>query len=39
MALRAREDLDLDLEGSYMVGDKVDDIRFGQNAGAGPSSS
>lgn len=34
MALKAREALDLDLEGSYMVGDKVEDIRFGTNAGA-----
>lgn len=34
MALKAREALDLDLEGSYMVGDKVEDIRFGINAGA-----
>jgi len=34
MALRAREALDLDLEGSYMVGDKVEDVRFGLNAGA-----
>ncbi len=31
MALRAADDLDLDLEGSYMVGDKVEDIRFGLN--------
>ncbi|HEX2695007.1 MAG TPA: HAD family hydrolase [Acidobacteriota bacterium] len=36
MALRAREELDLDLEGSYMVGDKVEDVRFGLNAGARP---
>jgi D-glycero-D-manno-heptose 1,7-bisphosphate phosphatase len=34
MALRAREDLGLDLEDSYMVGDKVEDVRFGLNAGA-----
>jgi D-glycero-D-manno-heptose 1,7-bisphosphate phosphatase len=34
MAIRAREELGLDLEGSYMVGDKVEDIRFGLNAGA-----
>ena len=34
MALRAREDLGLDLEGSYMVGDKVEDVLFGRNAGA-----
>ncbi len=34
MALKAREALDLDLESSYMVGDKVEDIRFGMNAGA-----
>lgn len=34
MALQAREALDLDLDGSYMVGDKVEDIRFGLNAGA-----
>lgn len=36
MALKAREALDLDLEGSYMVGDKVEDIRFGLNIGATP---
>ncbi len=34
MALKAREAFDLDLENSYMVGDKVEDIRFGMNAGA-----
>jgi D-glycero-D-manno-heptose 1,7-bisphosphate phosphatase len=34
MALKAREAFDLDLEGSYMVGDKVEDIRFGLNIGA-----
>lgn len=33
MAIRAREELGLDLEGSYMVGDKVEDVRFGLNAG------
>jgi D-glycero-D-manno-heptose 1,7-bisphosphate phosphatase len=36
MAIRAREELGLDLEGSYMVGDKVEDVRFGLNAGARP---
>jgi D-glycero-D-manno-heptose 1,7-bisphosphate phosphatase len=36
MARRARKDLDLDLEGSYMVGDKVEDVRFALNAGARP---
>jgi D-glycero-D-manno-heptose 1,7-bisphosphate phosphatase len=36
MAIRAREELDLDLEGSYMVGDKVEDVRFGLNVGARP---
>jgi D-glycero-D-manno-heptose 1,7-bisphosphate phosphatase len=33
MAIRAREELGLDLEGSYLVGDKVEDVRFGLNAG------
>jgi D-glycero-D-manno-heptose 1,7-bisphosphate phosphatase len=36
MAIRAREEFGLDLEGSYMVGDKVEDVRFGLNAGARP---
>ena len=36
MAIRAREELGLDLEGSYMVGDKAEDVRFGLNAGARP---
>lgn len=36
MAIRAREELGLDLEGSYMVGDKVEDVRFGLNAGTRP---
>lgn len=36
LALKARDILDLDLEGSYMVGDKVEDIRFGLNIGATP---
>ncbi|MHB8095781.1 MAG: D-glycero-alpha-D-manno-heptose-1,7-bisphosphate 7-phosphatase [Candidatus Aminicenantales bacterium] len=36
MAAKAREAFDLDLEGSYMVGDKVEDIRFGMNIGATP---
>jgi D-glycero-D-manno-heptose 1,7-bisphosphate phosphatase len=36
MALKAREAFDLDLEGSYMIGDKVEDIRFGLNIGATP---
>jgi len=36
MAEKAREALLLDLNGSYMVGDKVEDIRFGVNIGATP---
>jgi D-glycero-D-manno-heptose 1,7-bisphosphate phosphatase len=36
LALRAARDLDLDLSASYMVGDKVEDVRFGLAAGATP---
>jgi len=36
MGLRAAQDLDLDLNRSYVVGDKVEDILFGQNIGANP---
>jgi D-glycero-D-manno-heptose 1,7-bisphosphate phosphatase len=36
LALKAQEAFDLDLEGSYMVGDKVEDIRFGLTIGATP---
>jgi D-glycero-D-manno-heptose 1,7-bisphosphate phosphatase len=36
MALRAAREHDLDLRASYMVGDKVEDIRFGLAAGATP---
>jgi D-glycero-D-manno-heptose 1,7-bisphosphate phosphatase len=36
MAMKAREAFDLDLEGSYMIGDKVEDIRFGLTIGATP---
>ncbi len=34
MALQAARDFGLDLEGSYMIGDKVEDIEFGRAAGA-----
>jgi len=36
MALRAKSDFGLDLEGSYMIGDKVEDMEFGLNIGARP---
>jgi len=36
LALRAAAELGLDLERSYMIGDKVDDILFGLNAGVVP---
>lgn len=30
---RAKQDFEIDMEHSYMVGDRASDIRFGQNAG------
>lgn len=36
MALRAAAELGLDLRGSYMIGDKVEDILFGLNIQARP---
>jgi len=36
LALRAAADLGIDLAGSYMVGDKPEDIIFGMNIGATP---
>jgi D-glycero-D-manno-heptose 1,7-bisphosphate phosphatase len=36
LGLRAAAELGLTLEGSYMVGDKADDVRFGLNIGAVP---
>ncbi len=36
MALKAAEDLSIQLKGSYMVGDKVEDIEFGLNFDAVP---
>jgi D-glycero-D-manno-heptose 1,7-bisphosphate phosphatase len=36
MALKARDELGIELEGSYMVGDKEEDIRFGLAIGATP---
>lgn len=36
MALKAAEELNIDLENSYMVGDKVEDILFGLNIHARP---
>lgn len=36
MALKAAEDLNIQLRGSYMVGDKVEDIEFGLNFDATP---
>lgn len=36
MALRAAADLDIDLRGSYMIGDKVEDMLFAINIGAAP---
>jgi D-glycero-D-manno-heptose 1,7-bisphosphate phosphatase len=36
MGLQAAEDLNIDLNNSYMVGDKVEDILFGRNIHANP---
>jgi D,D-heptose 1,7-bisphosphate phosphatase len=36
LALRAAKDLGIDLAGSYMIGDKPEDIVFGRNIGAVP---
>ncbi len=36
LGLRAASDLGLDLSGSYMIGDKVDDVLFALNIGASP---
>ena len=36
MAQQAAADLDIDLSGSYMIGDKVEDIEFGWNIQATP---
>ena len=36
MALKAAQDLRIDLKNSYMVGDKVEDVLFGVNIGARP---
>lgn len=36
MALKASEDLNIQLKGSYMVGDKMEDIEFGLNFDAIP---
>lgn len=36
MALQAARDFNLDLEASYMVGDKVEDVEFGRAFGATP---
>lgn len=36
MALQAAADLDIDLSGSYMVGDKIEDMEFGWNIHATP---
>jgi len=36
LALRAAEDLGIDLAGSYFIGDKVEDVLFGLNIGARP---
>ena len=33
MLLRAAQELDLDLESSYMVGDRISDVIAGQRAG------
>lgn len=33
MILKAREDFDIDLSRSYMVGDKISDVEFGQKLG------
>ncbi len=34
MLLRAKEELDLDLDGSFVIGDKWVDVKCGENAGA-----
>lgn len=36
MGLAAARDLNIDLDGSYMIGDKVEDILFGLNLGVKP---
>ena len=36
MALQAESELNIDLSGSYMIGDKVEDIEFGKNIHATP---
>jgi D-glycero-D-manno-heptose 1,7-bisphosphate phosphatase len=36
LALRAKTEFGIDLEGSYMIGDKVEDVEFGLNIGAVP---
>lgn len=36
LALQAAADLDIDLRRSYMIGDKPDDVKFGQAVGATP---
>jgi D-glycero-D-manno-heptose 1,7-bisphosphate phosphatase len=36
LGLRAAAELGLDLPGSFMIGDKVDDALFGLNLGAAP---
>jgi len=36
LAHRAAADLDIDLQKSYMIGDKVEDVLFGLNSGATP---
>jgi D-glycero-D-manno-heptose 1,7-bisphosphate phosphatase len=36
LALQAAADLDIDLRRSYMIGDKPDDMKFGQAVGATP---
>jgi histidinol phosphatase-like enzyme len=36
MALKASQDLNIKLKGSYMVGDKTEDIEFGLNFDATP---
>lgn len=36
LALEAREALNLELEGGYMIGDKIEDVRFGLTIGATP---
>jgi len=34
MALRAKKEFDIDLSASFMIGDKLSDIQFGNNFGA-----